>query len=95
MGPNLSNWPRITNRLPDRDPARHLGRGPRGSVAWNLGQLIDGPLFLFGTAGGRRRKSLILALGMGLSRKTSTEKKLINGHLFSFHHIFALTDLCI
>ena len=95
MGPNLSSWPRITNRLPDRDPVRHLGRGPRGSVAWNLGQLIGGPLFLFGTASGRRRKSLILALGMGLSCKTSAEKKLINVHCFSFHHLFALTGLCI
>ena len=90
MGPNLSSWPGITNRLPNRDPARHLGRGPQGSVARNLGQLIDDPLFPFGMASGRRRRSMILAMGMGLSRETSAGKKIDQWSLLFFSPSFRL-----
>ena len=89
--PDLGNWPRITSWLPDYDLARCPGRGPCGSATWDFGRLIGVALLLFGIASRRRRRSLILAMGLlRLDRGTSTEQEPIDGHGSLSHHFFVL-----
>ena len=79
--PDLDNWLGITNWLPDHDPARCPRRGPRGSVTWDPGQLIDEVLLLFGVANKRRMRSPVLAIGL---------LRLGRGSISLSHHLFIL-----
>lgn len=90
--PDLGSGSRITSRLPDYNPARHLGRVPGGSVAWNLGRLLSNTLPFSGTA--NKGWSLIPALRLlWLSHKTGAREKPVNCHYSLGHHFFTLVGL--
>ena len=90
--PNLGNWPSVTSKLSDCNPARHLGRwGSRGSTTLDPGWLFGSALPFSGAARKRRRGSWASSLGLLLlCWWTSARQKTVDDH-YSSNHYFVLT----